>query len=113
MKLEQVRRYALALPEVNETPHFKLTSFRVRGKIFATAPPDGDHLHVFVDADERERALAMDPAFLETLPWGAHIVGLRVNLALAMPSVVERLLFQAWTHQAPARRVSGFDVDPR
>ena len=73
----------------------------MRGKIFATAPPDGDHLHVFVDADERERALAMDPAFLEPLPWGAHIVGLRVNLALAMPPVVERLLFQAWAHKAP------------
>jgi len=36
------------MPEVTEEPHFAYTSFRVKGKIFATAPPDGEHLHIFV-----------------------------------------------------------------
>lgn len=49
MTLAQVRRLALALPEAAEAPHFDYASFRVRKKIFATAPPDGMHLHVFVD----------------------------------------------------------------
>jgi hypothetical protein len=30
MKLEEVRRYALALPEAIEAPHFDYASFRVR-----------------------------------------------------------------------------------
>ena len=47
MKLAEARRHALSLPEATEAPHFHFTSFRVRGKIFATAPPDGEYLHVF------------------------------------------------------------------
>jgi hypothetical protein len=35
-----VRQFALALPGAIEEPHFDMASFRVRGKIFVTAPPD-------------------------------------------------------------------------
>lgn len=48
MTLEEVRILALALPETTEQPHFDYTSFRVKGKIFATAPPDGQRVYVFV-----------------------------------------------------------------
>lgn len=34
--LDTFRKIALALPETNEEPHFEKTSFRVKGKIFAT-----------------------------------------------------------------------------
>ena len=44
-----MRAFALSLPATTEEPHFDMSSFRVRGKIFATVPPDGEHLHVFVD----------------------------------------------------------------
>lgn len=46
MKLEQARKYALSLPETTEAPHFDYTSFRVKGKIFATSPPGGEFLHI-------------------------------------------------------------------
>lgn len=36
MTLADFRRMALALPETAEMPHFDLTSYRVKGKIFAT-----------------------------------------------------------------------------
>ena len=49
MKLAQVRRFAMSLPDVTEEPHFNYTSFRVGGRIFATVPPEGEHLHVFVE----------------------------------------------------------------
>ncbi len=49
MKLAEVRRFAVSLPEATEEPHFDLASFRVKGKIFATVPPEEKHLHVFVD----------------------------------------------------------------
>lgn len=46
MTQDHVRAVALTLPEAEELPHFDRSSFRVRGKIFATLPPvaaDGVH----------------------------------------------------------------------
>ena len=99
--LDRARRYALSLPETTEQPHFDYTSFRVRGKIFATAPPDAQHLHVFVDDEQRDFALAVHPACVEKLWWGDKVVGLRIDLARADPRVVDELLRQAWTRKAP------------
>lgn len=101
MKLADARRLALALPEAAEAPHFNFTSFRVRGKIFATSPPDGLHLHVFVDDVERERALELHPEFIEKLWWGKKVVGVRVSLSPAKSAVVRDLLAAAWKRKAP------------
>jgi hypothetical protein len=101
VKLAEVRRIAMSLPEVTEQPHFEYTSFRVRGKIFATAPPGGEHLHVFVADDTREQALAVNPEFLDKLLWGGKVRGLRVALREAKPKVIARLLVQAWSRKAP------------
>ena len=101
MKLEAARRIALALPEAAEAPHFNYTSFRVRGKIFATAPPEGTHLHVFVDDEERERALELHPEFVEKLWWGQKVLGVRVTLAKAEVAAVRRMIEQAWRRKAP------------
>jgi hypothetical protein len=101
MTLGQVRELAMSLPEATEEPHFHYTSFRVRGKIFATAPPEGEYLHVFVADDEREAALAEEPDFLEPLVWGRQVRGLRVLLPAAKPEAVNALLTQAWSRKAP------------
>jgi hypothetical protein len=105
MKLAQVRRFAMSLPEVTEEPHFASTSFRVRGKIFATAPPDGEHLHVFLAEEERELALAMERDFVEKLLWGGKVCGLRVVLPKAKPKIVAELLMRAWVYKAPKKLV--------
>jgi len=99
--LDQVRRYALSLPEVTEQPHFNYVSFRVRGKIFVTVPPDGQHVHVFVGEEQRELALAVHAACLEKLWWGGKVVGLRVDLGKAGGKVVQELMRQAWARKAP------------
>lgn len=98
--LAEARRFALGLPEAEESPHFKATSFRVRGKIFATSP-DPEYLHVFVGEEARSQALALHAGFIEKLPWGAKIVGLRLHLSRAPRDVVEALLRQAWRCKAP------------
>lgn len=63
--LAEARWFALSLPEVTEEPHFDMSPWRVRGKIFATVPPDGQHLHVFVDEEETRAAVAEDPSAFE------------------------------------------------
>ena len=92
MTLAQARRYALSLPGTREEPHFERTSFRVGGKIFATAKPDDGHLNVFVGDEHREPALASHPEYMEKLMWGGKAVGLRISLAEASPAVVKDLL---------------------
>lgn len=103
MNVEQARRHALSLPRVVEQPHHQYSSFRVAGKIFATVPPDGLHLHIFVDEEEREHALAVAPEAFQKLSWGEAAVGLRVQLSLAKPAMVERLLTCAWQRKAPRK----------
>ena len=89
------------MPEVAEQPHFQFGSWRVRGKIFATLPPGGTHIHVFVFEQVREEALAMYPAFIEKLLWGGKVVGLRIVIAAAPAALLKSLVHQAWAHKAP------------
>ena len=103
MELKTIRMQALSLPEVTEEPHFDSSSFRVRGKIFITVPPDEAHAHLFVGEQDREAALAMYPDFIEKLMWGTRVLGLRVALAKAKPSVVADLVRKAWHNKAPKR----------
>ncbi|WP_425197567.1 MmcQ/YjbR family DNA-binding protein [Polaromonas sp.] len=103
MKLQQVREFALSLPEATEELHFEYTSFRVKGKIFATAPPNEEHLHVFVEEEHRAPLIAADPNVFEALRWGSKVVGLRVTLAHASSGTVIRLLLESWARKAPRR----------
>jgi len=59
--LAQARRFALSLPGASEEPHFDMASFRVKGKIFATVPPDETWLHVFVDEADVQACVAEQP----------------------------------------------------
>jgi hypothetical protein len=106
VKFASVRKYALSLPDVTEQPHFDLGSFRVRGRIFVTVAPDRQRIHVFLSEPDRERALAMHPAFTEKLLWGGKVVGLRVALARAAPGTVRQLVRQAWSAKAPRTLVA-------
>jgi hypothetical protein len=103
MTLQQAREFALSLPEATEEPHFEFTSFRIGGKIFATAPPESEYLHVFVPEEIREVALGRGGDFLEELHWGKRVIGLRVLLPAAKLADVRVLLAQAWAHKAPKR----------
>jgi hypothetical protein len=101
--IDGARRFALSLPGTSEEPHFEMTSFRVHKKIFATAPPDGTYLHVFVSGDEIEACCSEDPAAFEPLVWGKQVRGLRIRLAAAAGDRVAELLDEAWRRRAPKR----------
>jgi YjbR len=116
VKLASIRTLALSLPETTEEPHHNYGSFRVRGKIFVTVPPGDELLHVFLPDDLRERALAMDPEFLEPVVWGSKVLGVRVRLPLARASTVNELVKQAHAYKSAAtakRRASPTVQRPR
>jgi hypothetical protein len=103
MTLADVRNLAMDLRGSTESPHHRYTSFRVRGRIYATAPREGGSLHVFVDEEDRERMARIDPDAYETLGWGKKVVGLRVNLERARRADVEALLRAAWQRKLSKR----------
>jgi hypothetical protein len=96
VKIDAVRKHALSLDAVTEEPHHNFSSFRVRGKIFVTIPPEEDFIHVFVGEENRQQALSLHPEFIEKLLWGSKVLGVRVALASATPSVVKFLVSKAY-----------------
>lgn len=110
MELADARTLALALPEATEQPHFDMTSFRVRSKIFATAPPDEAHLHVFVDESETAAAVAECPTWCAELWWGKKLSGVRVTLAGADVERVAELLEESYRRRAPKKLIAELDA---
>jgi hypothetical protein len=97
--MKSVRRLATALPDVTEAPHFTHI-FRIDGRIFATMPPGGAFLHVFVPEEERELAVLAHPKVCEVLHWGKRLVGVRIDLPSAGAELVETLVRAAYEDKA-------------
>jgi hypothetical protein len=104
-----VRRLALSLPEATEAPHHDMTSFRVGGKIFATMPPEGDRVHIFVAPDEVAASCAEYPGVVEELWWGKKLSGCRVPLGSANRQILLELLTEAWRRKAPKKLLAQFE----
>jgi hypothetical protein len=102
-----VRKLALSLPESTQQPHHDMTSFRVRGKIFATMRPDGGRLHAFLPEQDVATYCAEFPDAVEELWWGKKIRGCRVVLARADRVLVREVLSEAWAHKAPKSLLGG------
>lgn len=111
MRLDTARRFALSLPETTEEPHFEKSSFRVRGKIFATVPEGGRALHVQADPMEIDALVASSPEAFEPIVWGKRVMSdwVRVTLAAAPRDIVCDLLEDAWRRKAPRRVVAEHD----
>ena len=96
-----VRRLALAFPEATEQPHHDMTSFRIRGKIFATMPPEGGRLHLFLAEPDVASYCAEFPSAVEELWWGKRLSGCRVLLRHADRALVREMLAESWRRKAP------------
>lgn len=98
-----VRKLALAFPEATEQPHHDMTSFRIRGKVFATMPPEGGRLHVFLPEPDVASYCAEFPSAVEELWWGKKLSGCRVLLRHADHALVREMLAESWRRKAPKR----------
>jgi hypothetical protein len=101
--VDALRSFALSLPETTESPHFEATSFRVRGKIFLTIPPESDFAHVFVDEDETAAAVQRVPDAYEVLVWGKKQWGVKARLSAVPDGDLFELVEEAWRRKAPKR----------
>jgi hypothetical protein len=85
-----------------EQAHWGNTSFRVRGRIFATVPDEG-HVNVMIEPFDVEAVLRAEPESCEELWWGKELKGVRVSLRVASPAMVKSLPQAAWRRKAPKR----------
>ncbi len=99
---EQIRRLALALPEVVEQDHHGRPSFRVAGRIFATLWDEG-HMNVMLDEPGIHTAVQGSPGVSQEFWWGKRLRAVQVDLSRADEAMARELLTDAWEHKAPRR----------
>ncbi|HSJ29617.1 MAG TPA: helix-hairpin-helix domain-containing protein [Acidimicrobiia bacterium] len=97
----QLRKAALALPEVVEGTHFGMVAFLVREKGFASVTPDGQ-VQLYLPDDDADAALADHPSAERLVRMGTPI-GVRIPLADLDGQALNHLVRRAWFSRAPKR----------
>lgn len=70
--VQEVRQWALALPDAVQLPHFEKDSFRIKKKIFATLEKKTNRLVVKLSEIDQSVFGSYDPAIIHPVPgaWG-------------------------------------------
>ena len=101
---DDVRGWALALPETVEADHHGMASFRVAGKIFCTIHVDHPRAMVKLAPEDQHNWTQAHPDAVEAVPgyWGRKGSSF-VWLDRADAALMTTLLGLAWSHIAPKR----------
>ncbi|MFC7376220.1 MmcQ/YjbR family DNA-binding protein [Brachybacterium sp. GCM10030267] len=92
-----VRRLAMALPQVTEKTSYGTPAFYAAGKIFARMHEEPGVLVCWrSDLDQREVLLAADPAAFFTTPHYRGHASVLVRLERICPDELAELLAEAW-----------------
>lgn len=69
---QEIRQWALALPDAVQLPHFEKDSFRIKKKIFATLDNKANRLVVKLSEIDQSVFGSYDPAIIHPVPgaWG-------------------------------------------
>ena len=111
--LDDIRRYATAFPEVEETTHFRLPTFKVKGKPFAGVEKGAETAVVSISKEDAAAAVAADGEVFEEVWRKAAtdiFVGLRVDLAKVSEERLAELVESAWRNKAPKRVIAAYDA---
>ncbi|MDN5854480.1 MAG: hypothetical protein L0K86_16845, partial [Actinomycetia bacterium] len=104
--IAQLRKAALALPEVEEGTHFGDVAFSVRGNGFASVDKESS-VQLRLPGDQVDAAVAAHPSGEPVVRNGAAI-GFRVPLTDINGKDLNALVAESWTCRAPKRLVTSF-----
>ena len=110
MTVNQFRRMALTLPEVEERGHMDHPDFRVGGKIFATLGyPDKNWGMVKLTPEQQRMFVPASPNVFVPAPgaWGLRGSTL-IRLKAANPDTVQEAMMAAWLGRAPKKITERF-----
>jgi hypothetical protein len=105
---EDIRRWSMALPEVEETSHhlFHVPVFKVRGRTFLGMGKGETKVVFCISEEEANAAAAADPATCAAVrrqDARRSFLGLQVELGSVSGDRLRSLVEQAWRQQAPKR----------
>jgi hypothetical protein len=109
--LPEIRRIAMALPQVEEGPPVpaarRIAGFKVAGKSFAGVEAGGRSMTVSLSEKEARTIAAEDPKTYEEI-WrnGKTFMGLRVDLSAISADRVRDLIERSWRHSNRNGRAS-------
>jgi len=106
VSLDQARKSALALPEVEEKSHFGRPDFRIKNKIFASLHQDKFSMMVKLSVIEQSVFCAFDETIIYPVPggWGRHGATM-INLKKIKKDMFLDALTTAWKNIAPPKLV--------
>jgi hypothetical protein len=109
---DEVRAFALELPEVEEVTSWQRPAFKVRGKTFAGASRHDGAVWARCDRDERALIVASNPVVYRLTPhFEKSPAFLLVWLEHANADDVRERLIDAWLIQAPKRLAAQHSFD--
>ena len=107
--IEQARKVALSLPETDEKPHFDLTSFRVKNKIFATIHADKNYVMVKLSAIDQSVFCAYNKEVIFPVPGGWGLRGATfIDLKKVKKSMLIDAITTAWKTTASPKLVEKY-----
>lgn len=100
--IDTFRSFALSLPETTEEPHFEITSFRVKKKIFATlnVPHNRATLRLSAELQDVFSAIGKGAIFPVPNKWGQY-GWTHIHLETAEWELCQDALQNAWWEVAP------------
>jgi hypothetical protein len=115
---EDIRQWAVALPEVEETSHhlFRVPKFSVRGRTFLGLGRDETTAVFRVSERQANAAATAHLTACEAVrrrDARRSFLGLQVQLAAVTEERVKELIEDAWRQQAPKRLAAQFDEGAR
>jgi hypothetical protein len=110
MTFDDVRAFALALPEAEERVTWETDiTFRVRDRIFAIGGDGATHVSVKASLETQAELLEMDPATFAKSAYVGRFGWTTVDLERVDPGLLESLLREAWRRTAPKRLAATLD----
>ena len=107
--IQQARKSALELPEAEEKPHFHLTSFRLKNKIFATIHADKNYMMVKLSPLDQSVFCSYDKEVIFPVPGGWGKQGATfINLKKVRKSMFLDALTTSWKTVASPKLVEKY-----
>ena len=110
MTFDDIRKLALAWPEVEDGTSYGTPALKVRKKLLARLREDGDSLVMLgVPQDERDMLVESQPKVFYFTDHYRDYPTVLIRLSKAKPAAIEPLLRRRWRVLASKRAVGGFE----